>query len=80
MSESVASHPNGRPADDGAVRRKVGLVNLLSEPAKLAYAETGFILGNVPPTTERFTNRTDLRMVETHLSDFGPARRCASTT
>src|SRR6185369_7593880 len=60
-------------ADDGAVRRKLGLVNLLSDPAKLSYAKTGFVLGNVPPTTERFTNRPDLRMVETHLSDFGPA-------
>lgn len=58
--------------DDGAVHAKLGLVNLISEPVKLAYAGTGFVLGNVPPTTRRFMQRPDVRMAETHLSAFGP--------
>jgi hypothetical protein len=57
--------------DDAAVVAKLGLVNLLSEAVKLRYADTGFVLGNVPPTTRRFMQRPDVRMVETHLSDFG---------
>jgi hypothetical protein len=51
---------------DGAVQARVGLVNLLSEGAKLGYADAGTVLGNVPPTTRRFTERRDLRMVEAH--------------
>ena len=54
--------------DDGRVEAKVGLVNLLSQFAKLGYAanagSAGVILGNVPPTTRMFTQRSDLRMVE----------------
>jgi hypothetical protein len=56
-------------ADDGTVRAKIGLVNLLSEPVKLEYAEQGMVLGNVPPTTRRFTDRPDLRMVEAHHAE-----------
>ena len=56
-------------ADDGTVRAKIGLVNLLSEPVKLEYAAQGMVLGNVPPTTRRFTDRPDLRMVEAHHVD-----------
>jgi hypothetical protein len=55
--------------DDGAVRAKIGLVNLLSEEVKLGYAGAGVILGNVPPTTRRFTERPDLRMVEAHHAE-----------
>ncbi|HEY2389515.1 MAG TPA: hypothetical protein VGK30_21375 [Candidatus Binatia bacterium] len=56
-------------ADDGTVRAKIGLVNLLSEPVKLEYADQGMVLGNVPPTTRRFTDRADLRMVEAHHAE-----------
>jgi hypothetical protein len=56
--------------EDGAVRAKLGLVNLLSEAAKLGYADEGIVLGNVPPTTRRFTQRADLRMVE--AGEFQP--------
>ena len=57
--------------DDGAVEAKLGLVNLLSDTAKLASAAAaGFVLGNVPPTTRAFTERADLRMVE--AEDFEP--------
>jgi len=58
--------------DDGAVRAKIGLVNLLSEPAKLAWADAGFVLGNVPPTTRRFNRRPDVRIVETQQFAWGP--------
>ncbi len=54
---------------DGSVQAKVGLVNLLSEPVKLEYADAGMVLGNVPPTTRRFTDRADLRMVEAHHAE-----------
>lgn len=47
-----------------AIGRPYALVNLLSEAAKLQYAATGFVLGNVPPTTRAFQTRPDLRMVE----------------
>jgi hypothetical protein len=62
--------------DDGAVEAKLGLVNLLSEPAKLGYAsnagQAGRVFGNVPPTTRQFTQRADLRMVETQQFAWGP--------
>lgn len=59
--------------EDGAIRAKLGLVNLLSEAAKLGYADAGVVLGNVPPTTRRFTERSDLRMVEAgELQPWGP--------
>ena len=58
--------------DDGTVEAKLGLVNLLSESAKLGYARAaGFVFGNVPPTTRRFLQRSDLRMVETQQFDWG---------
>lgn len=47
-----------------SANRPFGLANLLSEEAKLRYAATGTILGNVPPTTRAFQSRPDLRMVE----------------
>ncbi|OQY67570.1 MAG: hypothetical protein B6D46_05970 [Polyangiaceae bacterium UTPRO1] len=54
--------------DDGAVAVQVGLANLLSQSAKLGYAaaagSAGVVLGNVPPTTRAFQDRSDLRMVE----------------
>lgn len=53
----------------GEVTAKIGLVNLLSEDAKLAYAGEGFVLGNMPPTTRRFQDRGDLRMVEAQHND-----------
>lgn len=59
--------PDGRSCgmdDIGNVGEPFGLVNLLSEAVKLEYAATGLVLGNVPPTTRRFTDRPDLRMVE----------------
>lgn len=49
---------------DGAVGARLGLVNLLSDAVKVRWADAGFTLGNVPPTTRRFTDRADLRMVE----------------
>jgi len=51
-------------ADDGTVEMKLGLVNLLSDAVKERWANAGVTLGNVPPTTRRFTARADLRMVE----------------
>lgn len=51
-------------ADDGTVEMKLGLVNLLSDAVKERWADAGLTLGNVPPTTRRFTARADLRMVE----------------
>jgi len=51
-------------ADDGTVELKLGLVNLLGDAVKERWADTGLTLGNVPPTTRRFTARADLRMVE----------------
>lgn len=51
-------------ADDGTVEMKLGLVNLLSDVVKERWADAGLTLGNVPPTTRRFTARADLRMVE----------------
>ncbi len=51
-------------ADDGSVEMKLGLVNLLSDAVKERWADAGVTLGNVPPTTRRFTDRADLRMVE----------------
>ncbi len=65
-------------ADDGSVRAKLGLVNLLSEPVKLAWADTGFVLGNVPPTTRRFDRRPDVRMVETQQFAWGPMAHLAT--
>ncbi len=59
--------PDGRScamSDIGTVGEPYGLVNLLSEAVKLEYAGTGLVLGNTPPTTRRFTDRPDLRMVE----------------
>jgi hypothetical protein len=59
--------------DDGAVEAKLGLVNLLSDPAKLGYASNaGLVFGNVPPTTRQFRQRSALRMVETQQFDWGP--------
>jgi hypothetical protein len=54
----------------GEVAAKVGLVNLLSEDAKLEYASEGLVLGNMPPTTRRFQDRADLRMVEAQHNDM----------
>jgi hypothetical protein len=51
-------------ADDGTVETKLGLVNLLGDAVKERWADAGLTLGNVPPTTRRFTARADLRMVE----------------
>jgi hypothetical protein len=51
-------------ADDGTVEMKLGLVNLLGDAVKERWADAGVTLGNVPPTTRRFTARADLRMVE----------------
>ncbi|MEO6030152.1 MAG: hypothetical protein ABIR79_25065 [Candidatus Binatia bacterium] len=60
-------------AADGTVEMKLGLVNLLSDAVKSEYADTGMLLGNVPPTTRRFTERADLRMVEAESSEpWGP--------
>ncbi len=61
-------------AADGAVEMKLGLVNLLSDAVKAEYAaDAGMVLGNVPPTTRRFTERADLRMVEAESSEpWGP--------
>jgi hypothetical protein len=47
-------------------RAQLGLVNLLSDDAKLECAGSGMVLGNVPPTTRRFSARGDVRMVEAH--------------
>jgi hypothetical protein len=55
--------------EHGEVTAKVGLVNLLSEDAKLEYAGAGFVLGNMPPTTRHFQDRADLRMVEAQHND-----------
>src|SRR5262249_16086443 len=56
----------------GTVERRVGLVNLLSEEAKLAYADGCFVLGNSPPTTRSFQARPDVRMVEAqHDNEHG---------
>lgn len=51
-------------ADDGTVEMTLGLVNLLGDAVKERWADAGLTLGNVPPTTRRFTARADLRMVE----------------
>lgn len=50
--------------DDGTVEMTLGLVNLLGDAVKERWADAGVTLGNVPPTTRRFTARADLRMVE----------------
>ncbi len=55
--------------DTGQVSAPIGLVNLLSDDAKLGYAGEGFVLGNMPPTTRRFQERSDLRMVEAQHND-----------
>ncbi len=49
---------------DGTVRKRVGLVNLLSDEAKLTYARGRFVLGNTPPTTRAFQRGGPVRMVE----------------
>jgi hypothetical protein len=55
---------------DGSVEKPVGLVNLLSEPAKLGYARAGgFVLGNGPPTMRAFQDRTDPHMIEAQHND-----------
>ena len=51
---------------------KMAYLNLLSEEAKLAYANAaGAVMANSPPTTRRFQSRPDLHMVEAqHHSDY----------
>lgn len=57
----------------GAVRARVGLANLLSAELKFAIADDQAILANMPPTTRRFQERSDLRMVEAQRHDaWGP--------
>ncbi len=58
----------------GRVATELGLVNLLSDAVKAEYADAaGLVLGNVPPTTRRFTARPDLRMVEAEDDEpWGP--------
>jgi hypothetical protein len=58
-----------RLGDDGAVKTKLGLVNLLSEPLEVRIAATGFVLGNGPPTTHRLQQRPDLHMIEAQHND-----------
>src|SRR6185295_10154617 len=54
---------------DAEVVARVGLANLLGDEVKRAYAATGFVFGNMPPTTRAFQARGDLRMVEAHHND-----------
>ena len=57
-------------ADDGTVRARVGLANLVSAPVKLAIAgAAGMVLGNGPPTMRAFQDRADLRMIEAQHND-----------
>lgn len=54
---------------NGVVRAKLGLANLLGDPLKARLAQDTVLLGNSPPTTRRFQDRHDLRMVEAQHND-----------
>ncbi len=66
LTEGIWDHRTCELDAGGRVTRRLGLTNLLSDAAKLAYADGRFVLGNSPPTTRRFQARPDLRMVEAH--------------
>ncbi len=67
-------------AADGRIEMRLGLVNLLGDAVKERWADAGFTLGNVPPTTRRFTDRADLRMVEADSAakPWGPMAHLAT--
>src|SRR5262249_12864095 len=70
LTEDAWDKRSCRLGPDGGVQKQVGLANLLSEPVKLDYASIGgFVLGNGPPTTRRFQDRPDPRMVEAQHND-----------
>jgi hypothetical protein len=70
VTEAAWDRRTCRLGPDGSIEKPVGLANLLSESAKLDYARAGaFVLGNGPPTTRRFQDRADTRMIEAQHND-----------
>ncbi|MBC7690632.1 MAG: hypothetical protein H7222_02595 [Methylotenera sp.] len=57
---------------DSRVISRIAYVNLLSESAKLSFAQRGgVVMANSPPTTRKMMQRKDLHMVETqHIADW----------